>query len=107
MYDLQGGSLTSVVLSTRSHAVCVMPVLPHGRPKVGFLYFVLLSISAAEQPDIRIYSENTDDFATGVPFNQWLRHVVIEIPPPPGGARASVCVGQGFFWRVSLTVLRA
>lgn len=73
-----------------------MPVLPHGRPKVGFLCFVLLSISAAEQPDIRIYSENTDDFATGVPFNQWLRHVVIEIPPPPGGARAaSVWAGAG------------
>lgn len=52
-------------------------------PKLAFLVtipWILVSFAA----EIEIYSENTDDFATGVPFNEWLRHVEIEIPAPTG-----------------------
>ena len=53
------------------------------RPKLAFLVTIpLILVSFAAE--IEIYSENTDDFATGVPFNEWLRHVEIEIPAPTG-----------------------
>lgn len=35
-------------------------------------------------PQINIYSEDAEDFASGVPFYQWLKHVTIQVPKPTG-----------------------
>jgi hypothetical protein len=60
-----------------------MPAWRHVLPKVGFLWLLICAQSG--EPDIKIYSENTDGFNTGVPFSQWLHHIVIQIPEPAGG----------------------